>query len=114
VRTVPVIVKALEEAPAVEVRVLDIANHPDLIDRHLSKGARAIPVAIVTDDAGRDLGWWGPRPAPLQTMLRQKLIEEGRPTKETMGKFYAPIMGWYRKDGGRTTLDEMALLLERG
>ncbi len=113
VRSVPVIAKALEQAPSVEVRIIDIAGHPDLMNRHLSKGAKAFPVAVVADDDGNEIGWWGPRPAPLQTMLRDRIREEGRPTKETMGAFYAPIMGWYKKDGGRTALDEIALLLER-
>ena len=113
-RSVPVIVKALSAAPDIEVRLIDIKHHEDLINRHLSKRAKAIPVAIVMDDAGSDLGWWGPRPAPLQAILRDRLRDLGSPKKEEMGKFYAPIMGWYRKDGGVTALEEMALLLERG
>ncbi len=114
VRSVPVIVKALTAAPDVEVRLLDIRGHEDLIDRHLSKRAKAIPVALVMGEAGHDLGWWGPRPAALQAILRDRLRELGSPKKEEMGKFYAPIMGWYKKDGGKTTLEEITLLLERG
>ena len=114
VRSVPVIVKALTEAPNVEVRLMDITNRPELIERHLTKGAKAIPVAIVADPDGNDLGWWGPRPAPLQALLRRRLIEKGRPAKDEIGSFYAPVMGWYRKDAGRTTLEEITLLLERG
>ena len=114
VRSVPVIVKALAGAPNVEVRIIDITGHPDLIDRHLTRGAKAIPVAIVADADGEEIGWWGPRPATLQSVLRDRIRELGSPTRENMGAFYAPIMGWYRKDAGRTTLDEIALLLERG
>ena len=114
VRSVPVIVAACEAAPNVEVRLLDITDRPEVIERHLSKGAKAIPVAILEDGDGNDLGWWGPRPAPLQAMLRQQLKEKGRPAKDEIGKFYAPIMGWYKRDGGKTTLEEIALLLERG
>jgi len=114
VRSVPTIVRACQAAIEVEVRLMDITNRPELIERHLSKGAKAIPVAIVMDAEGNDLGWWGPRPAPLQALLRQRLIEKGPPAKDEIGKFYAPIMGWYKKDGGKTTLEEIALLLERG
>ena len=113
VRSVPVIVRACHEAEGVEVRLLDIAGHADLMNRHLSKRAKAIPVAIVMDGEGNDLGWWGPRPAPLQAILRDRLRELGSPPKDEIGKFYAPIMGWYKKDGGKTTLAEFALLLER-
>ena len=113
-RSVPVIVKALAASPEVEVRLLDMEHHEDLINRHLSRRAKAIPVAIVMDANGTDLGWWGPRPAPLQALLRDRLREIGPPEKEEMGKFYAPIMGWYKRDSGITTLQEITLLLERG
>jgi hypothetical protein len=114
VRSVPVLVKAAQAASDVTVRLLDIANHPETIDRHLTKGGKAIPVAIVMDAEGNDLGWWGPRPAPLQAVLRKQLFEQGSPAKDEFGAFYAPIMGWYKKDGGKTTLEEFTLLLERG
>lgn len=113
VRSVPWIVKACRAAPDVEVRVIDIANHEALMSRHLTKGAKAIPVAIVEDESGRDLGWWGPRPAPLQALLRERLLEQGRPPKDALGEFYAPILAWYATDAGRTLLAELLLLLER-
>lgn len=114
VRSVPTIVKACEASPRIEVRVIDVSGHPDLMNRHLTKGAKAIPVAMVSDPAGNDYGWWGPRPAALQTLLRRQLIEQGRPQKDDYGRFYAPLMTWYRKDEGKTILDEFLLLLERG
>ncbi len=113
-RSVPVIVRLLEAAPTSELRVLDVGKHPDAVDAHLSRGARAIPVVIVEDEQGRDLGWWGPRPAALQTMLRERLAEFGPPTEEGKAEFFVPIMRWYRVDGGRTVIDEFLLLLERG
>jgi len=113
-RSVPVLARVVEEAPGCELRVIDIESHPDLMDAHLSRGARAIPVAIVEDENGADLGWWGPRPAALQTMLRERLAELGPPSAEDKGAFYAPIMRWYREDAGRTVIDEFLLLLERG
>jgi hypothetical protein len=112
-RSVPVIARALVGTPGVEVRFIDIAGHPELIDRHLTKGGRAIPVAIVADGEGREIGWWGPRPAPLQTLLRARILELGPPREEDRGAFYAPLMAWYHRDRGRTTLSELLLLLER-
>jgi len=113
-RSVPVLARAVEAAPGSELRVLDIESNPGLIDRHLSRGARAIPVAVVQDEDGGDLGWWGPRPAALQTLLRERLAELGPPAPEAKGEFYAPVLRWYRTDAGRTVLDEFLLLLERG
>jgi hypothetical protein len=113
-RSVPVIVRAVRAAPGCELRVIDIESRPGLMEAHLSRNARAIPVAVVQDADGNDLGWWGPRPAALQTILREKLAAEGSPAKEDVATFYAPIMRWYRQDDGRTVLDEILLLLERG
>jgi hypothetical protein len=113
-RSVPYLIRAVEAAPGSEVRVLDVGDRPETVDRYLSRGGRAIPVAIVVDEEGRDLGWWGPRPAALQTLLRGKLAAEGPPGPDGKAAFYAPIMRWYREDAGRAILDEFLLLLERG
>lgn len=113
-RTVPVIAKALEAAPQVEARYLPSDAHGDAIRGYLTHGGRAIPMAIVFDEDGRELGAWGPRPAPLQALFRSRLAELGRPTEETRGEFYAPVMTWYAKDGGVTTVQELLMLLERG
>ena len=92
----------------------DSDAHPDALSRYLTHGGRAIPIAIVLDEQGRELGAWGPRPAPLQAELRKKLREEGSPGEDDKGEFYAPIMAWYAKDGGRTVAQEVLMFLERG
>jgi hypothetical protein len=55
----------------------------------------------------------GPRPAPLQALLRARQRELGPPTDETKGSYYQPIMAWYGADGGVTTRQELLMLLER-
>lgn len=114
VRTVPVLARALAEAPQVEARYLPSDLHSGVIDRYLTHGGRAIPMAIVWDETGRELGAWGPRPAPLQALFRARLRQLGRPSEESKGAFYAPLMAWYAKDRGRTALQELLMLLERG
>lgn len=113
-RSVPVLAVALEYAPDVEVRFLHSDDHPEVIDRYLTHGGRAIPMAIVMDEHGRELGAWGPRPAPLQALLRARRRELGAPAPDTAAAWYAPILGWYGRDGGRTTIEEILMLLERG
>jgi hypothetical protein len=113
-RSVPVIAKALADAPQVEARYLSLDEQPDAIARHLTHGGRAIPIAIVLDEHGRELGAWGPRPAPLQALFRERRREQGAPTAETLAAFYAPVMAWYGRDEGVTTLQELLVLLERG
>ena len=113
-RSVPAIAKALLDAPDVEARYLASDEHPRVVRRYLTHGGQAIPIAIVQDEHGRELGAWGPRPAPLQAIMRQQKRAIGAATAEIMAKWYAPILGWYGKDKGRTTLEELLMLLERG
>ena len=101
--TVPVLARLAEEVPDVlELRVLRRDEHPDLMDAHLSPtGGRAIPAVIVLDEHGRELGWWGSRPAELQTWFEaegRKLEKEER---------YRRIRAWYARDRGRTAVREV-------
>ncbi len=114
-RSVPVLATAFEAAGgAVAHRYLDTDEHPETLDRYLTHGGRAVPLAIVQDEAGRTLGSWGPRPAPLQALLRAHKRAMGPPTPETKAAWYAPLLAWYGKDGGKTVVDEILMLLERG
>jgi len=114
-RSIPGLAAALDAVPGIELRCLDSDAHPEAIDGYLTHGGRAIPMVIVHDEQGRELGAWGPRPAPLQALLRERLATEGSPTdEETKATFYAPIMAWYSKDRGVTVLQEVLMLLERG
>jgi len=116
-RTVPAIAKALDAAPLVEHRYLNSDTHPETIDRYLTHGGRAIPMVVAQDGEGNALGIWGPRPAALQALMRAQQRDLGPPAKgdpDAMGKWYAPIMAWYARDKGRTTIEELLMLLERG
>ncbi|MHC5211970.1 MAG: thioredoxin family protein, partial [Planctomycetota bacterium] len=113
-RSVPVIAKALDAAPQVTVRYLSLDEQPDAVLPYLTHGGRSIPIAIVLDEHGHELGAWGPRPAPLQALFRERRRELGAPDQGGMAAFYAPIMAWYAKDAGLTTLQELLMLLERG
>ena len=114
IRSTPMLAAMAEASESVELRVLNVDQHPEALDSRLTRGARAIPIAIVFDEDGQEIGQWGPRPAALQAILRKKIAEEGSPTAETKGEFYAPIMAWYAKDRGQTVAEEILMLLERG
>jgi hypothetical protein len=113
-RSVPVLAAACEAAVGVEHRYLDSDAWPQTLGRFLTHGGRAIPMAVVQDEHGALLGSWGPRPAPLQAFLRAQRRRQGPPTPETKAAWYAPILGWYGRDKGRTTVDELLMVLERG
>ncbi|MGD2217206.1 MAG: thioredoxin family protein [Gemmatimonadales bacterium] len=113
---VPILAKLAAAAPEkIELRVFQRDENPDIMDGYLSHGGRSIPVAIVFDEDMRQLGWWGPRPAPAQALFREKLraLRAGRLTdkREEVNK---PVLRWYREDRGRHTIDEFLMVLERG
>lgn len=105
--TVPVLARLAEELPGLELRVLRRDENLDLMDAHLSGTSRAIPVAIVLDERFQELGWWGSRPRPLQEWFTS---EEAQAMERT--ERYREMRRWYARDQGRTTLEEVATLLE--
>lgn len=114
IRSVPGLVLALDATDGADVRLLSIDDHADAMDGLRTHGGAAIPIVVVADEHGERLGLWGPRPAPLQALMRARRAELGPPTKETMAEFYAPIMAWYGKDRDVTALQELLMVLERG
>ena len=107
--TLPALARLAEKVPQLELRVLARDQNLDVMDAHLTRGARAIPVVIVLDEDYQELGWWGSRPDPLQRWVTsseaQQLSKEDR---------YREIRRWYSRDRGRTALEEITQLLERG
>jgi hypothetical protein len=107
VNTVPVLARLAEAVHGLDLRILGRDANPDLMDRHLSHGARAIPVVMVLDEEFRELGWWGSRPEPLQAWVRT----EGQALDK--GARYREVRRWYARDRGRTTLEEVIGLMDQ-
>lgn len=83
--------------------------HPDFIDRYLTNGGRAIPIAVLLHaDSLTEAGVWGPRPAPLQAMM-QDLKARETPFKEIVAQVHA----WYDQDATRTTQHELLTLVQK-
>ncbi len=109
INTVPYLARLAELVPGLELRVLRRDEHPALMDAHLSPtGGRAIPVVMALDAHGRELGWWGSRPAPLQAWVTSPEARAMEPADR-----YREVRRWYARDRGRTTLLEVVQLLER-
>jgi hypothetical protein len=106
VNTVPILARLAGEAPNLHLRTLGRDANPDLMDAHLTNGARSIPVVIVLDGGYEERGWWGPRPGALQ----RGVMTEGKalPVSEK----YREVRRWYARDRGATTVDEVLRLIE--
>ena len=108
INTIPMLAALVAQVPQLELRVLERDRNLDLMDRHLSDGARAIPVVIVLDEQFQELGWWGSRPAALQAWAMTAEARAMDPHAR-----YREVRRWYARDRGVTTLDEVLTLVER-
>lgn len=103
--TVPVLARLAAAVPTLTLRILQRDRYPDVMNRYLTEGARAIPVVIVLDAQFEERGWWGPRPAELQAWVRRN--RDSLPSVERNRRSRA----WYARDRGETTLREVLALL---
>ena len=99
--TIPIVARFADTVPGIELRLLRRDEHPELMDRYLTNGARSIPIVIALDDSFRELGYWGPRPAVLQAW-----VLENRP-RVPKAELYPQVRKWYARDRGETTLREV-------
>ncbi len=105
IHTVPTVLRMVEANPLLALRVVRRDEHDDLMAAHLTGRARAIPVVIAYDKEGRERGWWGPRPSPLEAWVQH----DGRPMDKD--DRYKAIRTWYARDRGATTSAETLQLL---
>lgn len=105
VNTLPVIARLAEAAANLDLRVLGREEAPEIMDRHLTGGARSVPVVILLDEQGAARGWWGPRPRILQAWFESR----GRGMEKA--ERYLELRRWYARDRGVTTAREIADLV---
>ena len=97
-----------DETRSIELRILRRDEHPEVMDRYLSNGARAIPVVIVLTEEMEELGHWGSRPAELQAFV---VGERGQ--GRTSRAYFPEVRRWYAHDKGESTLREVLAVMER-
>ena len=104
--SVPHLARLAAETGGLELRLLERDEHLDLMDEHLTGGARAFPVVILLDAEGKERGWWGSRPTDLQAWV----TAVGKEMEST--ERYREIRKWYVRDKGRATLHEVVSMME--
>lgn len=103
--TISYVARLAESVGNLDLRVIGRDANPHVIDAHLTRGARSIPIVILLDEQGDERAWWGPRPAPLQEWFYE--IGKQLPPTER----YREIRRWYVLDRGLTTLSEFVRML---
>jgi hypothetical protein len=106
VSCLPVIARLAEQS-GMDLRILRRDENADLMDAHLTSGARSIPVVMVLDREFRELAWWGPRPAPVQRWMRSEGLLIPKPEQSRRKR------AWYARDRGRTVVVEVVETIER-
>ncbi len=97
--------KAMPEKVSLKLFLRD--SNLDLIDANLTDGGRSIPKLIILNEDYEVLGHWGPRPAPLQ-MLMKDWKNEGLHLKEIIPK----VKDWYDADATITLQAELAAIIQ--
>ena len=103
--TIPVLQRWVESVEGLSLRILRRDEHPEVMNRYLTNGARSIPIVIALDEEFNELGHWGPRPGELQAWAMA--------TKDTMDRAerYKEVRRWYARDRGASTIREVAAVL---
>ena len=101
VHILPYLARLEEEFPHFDLRILSREGNPDLMDSHLTGSSRSIPVVMILDEEFREVGWWGPRPQPLQDIFLREI--RLLPKEERFPK----VRAWFARDRGRTTMKEI-------
>ena len=99
--SLPYLVRMVDAGPNLHLRILSRDENLDLMDAHLTGESRSIPVVMILDKEFREVGWWGPRPEPLQEIFLKEIKD--LPNEDR----YPRLRAWYARDRGRTTLQEI-------
>jgi hypothetical protein len=106
VNVLPYVARLTEASDKLEMRILGRDANRDLMDAHLTGASRSIPIVIVYDSVFRELGWWGPRPGPLQRWVMNEGLALPKPDR------YPLVRAWYARDKGRTIVSELLSIVE--
>ncbi|MDP2388076.1 MAG: thioredoxin family protein [Bacteroidota bacterium] len=108
---IPVINKIAESMKGKAVlKIVSRDTYPELIEKHLSNGAKAIPkLLILCNKTGELLCTWGPRPKPAQEIMLDWKNNKGKISWEDFEK---QLHLWYARDKGQTIINEFIDLME--
>lgn len=86
------------------MRMLLRDENPELMDAHLFRGTKSIPILIRLNQNFELLGQWGPRPA-----MGQAFIEQAKREGSDMNAAKEQLHLWYARDKGRAIAAELLL-----
>ncbi len=113
--SVPILSKALESNPHIDLRIVLRDENPDLMDHFMTNGGRSIPKLIALDKDLNVLFTWGPRPQELQKMYDDWRFSEDS-DKLPFKEYQVVMQKWYNQNKGedlqKELLEELTTKLE--
>ena len=106
-QNVPVLNKMAELNDNISLKLILRDENLEIMDKHLTNGARSIPKLIVKSNGDPDKSW-GPRPAELQKLV---LENKNKATPVPYSEFSKTVQQWYNTDKGMSVQQEVLELL---
>jgi hypothetical protein len=91
----------------VKLRIILRDSNLELMDANLTDGGRSIPKLIVLSSGLQPVGYWGPRPAELQLLMKD-WKSEGLELKQLIPK----VHGWYNDDKTQSLQQELTQMVK--
>lgn len=106
-QNLPTIAKLASMNPNISLKLLLRDENIEVMDAYRTSGGMSIPKLIMLDHEYKELGQWGPRPEPVQQILKEM---------KASGTFSYDEFGiiahtWYAKDRTKTLQRELLNLL---
>ena len=79
----------------------------ELMDAYLTDGGRSVPKVIVLDEHMNEVATWGPRPAPLQQLMKQWKADG-----QSLAEIIPKVDAWYGADDTHTLQQELLAIVE--
>jgi len=108
VNIIPSIVKMAEADKKISLKIILRDENPEIMNRFLTNGTRAIPIVIFLDDHFNELANWGARPKPAQQIV---IAHKENPVK-SFDEVKVDLQKWYIQDKGQTVQLEFSDILE--
>lgn len=110
-QNLPVIQKIAEQNPKISLKFILRDEHPQVMDRYLTNGARSIPKVVLLDaDSLEEIAVWGSRPGQAQ-----KMVETQKASGTPPAVYVENLHKWYTENKGKDLQKEWCqILLESG
>jgi len=107
-QNIPVLAKMAAQNENIELKLILRDENPEVMDAYLTEGGRSIPKMVCLTPALDEIGTWGPRPEPVQQMVRDFKKEKDGDYKA----FSEKVQLWYARDKTMTMQTEMMPILD--